>query len=77
LFTRFVEFSFRSYWYVLKSLFKIYFLFVSLILAYGGGYGAGSIPQMSNILTAMRDQNIQRPLLPQGYGQQQSETASG
>jgi hypothetical protein len=45
--------------------------------AYGGGYGAGSIPQMSNILTAMRDQNIQRPLLPQGYGQQQSETASG
>jgi hypothetical protein len=41
--------------------------------AYGGGYGAGSVPQMSNILTAMSDQNIQRPLT-QGYGQ--SETAS-
>jgi len=52
---------------------------------FGGGYGSGSIPQMSNILTAMRDQSSQRPFLQtlpvatQGYGQQQprmSETAS-
>jgi hypothetical protein len=53
--------------------------------AYGGGYGSASIPQVSNILTAVRDQSSQRPFLQtlpvatQGYGQQQpqlSETAS-
>jgi hypothetical protein len=46
--------------------------------AYGGGYGGASIPQMSNILTAMRDQRPFLPTLPvapQGYGQQQPQSS--
>jgi hypothetical protein len=45
--------------------------------AYGGSFGPTTIPQMSNILSAMRDQNVQRPFLStlpvasQGYGQPQ------
>jgi len=43
---------------------------------YGSGYGTSSIPQISNVLTTLRDQTVQRPFLPtiplatQGYGQQ-------
>jgi len=45
--------------------------------AYGTGYGAASIPQMSNILTSIRDQTLQRPTITlQGYGQQPSESSS-
>ncbi len=54
---------------ILNLFFKLYFS----ILGYGGGYGGGSIQQSPKIITMMRDQTIQQPVAPQGYGQQQQQ----
>ena len=46
------------------------------ILGYGSNYGAASIPQVPKLLSVIRDQTIQRPLVPSipiqthTYGQQ-------